>query len=87
MKLYLVVCAACLISGAVIGYLNGKYAAGARFADTCAAHCHLNTKALFLSNVSTRHNALLYRWRRLQPARQVATHNAYNAMNRNISRS
>jgi len=43
MKLYLVVCAACLISGAVIGYLNGKYAAGARFADTCTARSIYNS--------------------------------------------
>ena len=37
MKLYLAVCAACLMSSAVLGYLNGKYAAVARFADTCDA--------------------------------------------------
>ncbi len=37
MKLYLIVCAACVISGATLGYLNGKHAAVARFADTCDA--------------------------------------------------
>jgi len=35
MKFYLFVCAACLISGATLGYLNGNHAAVARFADTC----------------------------------------------------
>ena len=37
MKRYLAICAACLISGVVFGYFNGKYAAVARFADTCDA--------------------------------------------------
>ena len=37
MKRYLAVCAAFLISGVAFGYLNGKHAAAARFADTCDA--------------------------------------------------
>ena len=37
MKLYLIVCGACVISGTTLGYLNGKHAAVARFADTCDA--------------------------------------------------
>ena len=35
MKRYLAICAAFLMSGVALGYLNGKHEAAARFADTC----------------------------------------------------
>ncbi|MCP4842496.1 MAG: hypothetical protein GY887_12260 [Halieaceae bacterium] len=35
MKRYLTICAVFLVGGVVLGYFNGKYAAAARFADTC----------------------------------------------------
>ena len=37
MKLYLTICSLCLLSGTVLGYLNGKFNAGIHFADACNA--------------------------------------------------
>lgn len=35
MKLYLLVCSTCLLSGATLGHFNGKYSAAAHFVDDC----------------------------------------------------
>ena len=35
MKLYLAMCSLCLLSGAALGHLNGKYLAAAQFVDNC----------------------------------------------------